>query len=87
LAAEFIFMYTMLAVGVVSGLTALRQAMVTELTECANSIMSLSQSYSFSGQSNALAWTAGSSAVDSSGSISGARASAAAPAISHVPCE
>jgi hypothetical protein len=69
LASEFLFMTALLSIGTVSGLVAVRQAMISELVETANSVMALDQSYSFSGQSFAGASTAGSSAVDHSSSI------------------
>ncbi|HEX5271844.1 MAG TPA: hypothetical protein VFW33_15205 [Gemmataceae bacterium] len=89
MASELLFLYTMLVVGTVSGLTAMRQAVVSELTETAQSLLALNQSYSFSGQSIAgLAFTAGSSAVDQSNTISAVGAAAASPAVvSQVPCE
>jgi hypothetical protein len=93
LASEFVFMYTMLIAGTVSGLVAVRQAAVSELTGVANSIMSLNQSYSFSGQRNGAASTAGSSAVDQTNTIP-ATSVPAVPAVpapnaamSRVPCE
>ncbi len=70
LASEFVFMATLLTIGTVTGLVAVRQAMLSELVETANAIMALDQSYSFSGQSFAGASTAGSSATDRSSTIS-----------------
>jgi hypothetical protein len=88
MASELLFLYTMLVVGTVSGLTAMRQAMVTEMVETANSMLALNQSYSFSGQSIAgVASTAGSSATDHSNTI-GLSGVAASPAVmSQTPCE
>ena len=62
-------MTSLLVVGTVSGLVAVRQALVSELTETANAIMALDQSYSFSGQSNCESSTAGSSFSDGVDSI------------------
>ncbi len=88
MASELLFLYTMLVVGTVSGLTAMRQAMVSEMVETANSLLALNQSYSFSGQSiSGVAYTAGSSAVDSSNSISLAGVAANPAVISQAPCE
>jgi hypothetical protein len=88
LASELLFLYTMLVVGTVSGLTAMRQALVTEMVETANSVMALNQSYSFSGQSIAgVASTAGSAAVDSTNTIGLAGTAPTAAALSHTPCE
>jgi hypothetical protein len=88
LASEFLFLFTMLVVGTVTGMTALRQALVSELVETANAVMALNQSYSFSGQSIAgVASTAGSSAVDQSNGITVAAAPATSAAINQAPCE
>jgi hypothetical protein len=88
MASELLFLYTMLVVGTVSGLTAMRQAMVSEMVETANSILALNQSYSFSGQSIAgVASTAGSSATDRSNTIGMASAAASPAVMSQTPCE
>ena len=88
MASELLFLYTMLVVGTVSGLTAMRQAMVSEMVETANSMMALNQSYSFSGQSIAgVASTAGSSATDHSNTIALAGTAASPAVVSQAPCE
>jgi len=69
LATEFLFMSALLTIGTVSGLVAVRQSILSELVETGNAIMALDQSYSFSGQSFAGAWTPGSSATDRSNTI------------------
>jgi hypothetical protein len=55
---------TILVLGSITGLVAVRQAVLSELTEFANAVMALNQSFSFTGQSNCQAITAGSAAVD-----------------------
>jgi hypothetical protein len=65
IATEWVFVATILVLGIITGLIAVRQAVISELTEFANAVMALSQSYSFAGQSNCLASTAGSAATDS----------------------
>ena len=87
LASEFVFMTSLLVVGTVSGLVAVRQALVSELTETANAIMALDQSYSFSGQSFAGASTAGSSAVDHSSSITVTTAAPTNAMINQQACD
>ncbi len=88
MASELLFLYTMLVFGTVSGLTAMRPALVSELTESANSLLALNQSYSFSGQSIAgVASTAGSSAVDQTNTITLAATPARTAAVSQSPCE
>lgn len=84
LTSEFVFMASMLVMGTVAGLTAVRQALVSELTETGRSIMALDQSYSFSGQSNGASSTGGSAAVDHTGTIH-ARATAPTHAAIHQP--
>jgi hypothetical protein len=87
-ASELLFLYTMLIVGTVSGMTAMRQAMVSEMVETANSLLALNQSYSFSGQViPGVASTAGSAAVDSSNMISVAGVAANPVVINQAPCE
>ena len=88
MASELTFLFTMLVVGTVTGLTAMRQAVVSELVESANALMALNQSYSFSGSSIAgVASTAGSSAVDQTNSITLGSVAATAAPISQSPCE
>ncbi len=60
IATEWVFVATILILGIITGLIAVRQAVISELTEFANAVMALSQSYSFAGQSNCLSSTAGS---------------------------
>jgi len=87
LASEFVFMTSLLVVGTVSGLVAVRQALVSELTETANAIMALDQSYSFSGQSFAGASTAGSSATDHTNSVTVNSAGASTAMINQQACD
>jgi Flp pilus assembly pilin Flp len=88
IATEWVFVATILVLGIITGLVAVRQAVISELTEFANAVMALNQSYSFAGQSNCLASTSGSAATDSANLIS--EGSVAAPAASNVtqtPCD
>jgi len=50
IATEFLFLATILVVGLVSGLTAVRNAVNSEMTELANSILALNHGYSIPGQ-------------------------------------
>jgi Flp pilus assembly pilin Flp len=61
---EWLLLVLFLAIGIITGLTALRQAIITEAEETANAILALNQSYSFAGQINCLSSTAGSAASD-----------------------
>lgn len=67
LASEFVFVVTLLGIGVLTGLTAVRDSVNQELTELSNSILSLSQGYYVSGQVGCCAITDGSEAVDRPG--------------------
>src|SRR5205807_2744408 len=69
IATEWVFVATILILGIITGLVAVRQAVISELTEFAQAVMALSQSFSFAGQSNCLASTAGSQATDSTNTI------------------
>src|SRR5262245_30491998 len=69
IATEWVFVATILVLGIITGLVAVRQAVISELTEFANAVLSLNQSFSFAGMSNCKASTAGSRAIDSCDSI------------------
>jgi len=60
IATEWVFVSTIMVIGVVAGLKSVQQAVVTEMEDMANAIGSLSQSYSFSGTSGCAASTTGS---------------------------
>jgi len=87
LASEFLFMFSMLVIGTVSGLVAMRQALVSELVETANAVMALEQSYSFSGQSNGAASTGGSSASDHTNSITLGSVPAGSAPLNQAACD
>ncbi len=63
LATEWVFVATILVLGVITGLVAVRQAALAGLLGVAGAIGSNNCSYSFAGQSNALSSTAGSQYV------------------------
>jgi hypothetical protein len=84
---EILFLFTILVIGVVSGLVALRQAMLSELIETAQALLALDQSFSFSGQSNCQSSTAGSSASDAPNTIREFSAGAGGAALSQSPCD
>ena len=88
IATEWVFVATILVLGIITGLVAVRQAVISELTEFANAVMALNQSYSFSGQSNCLSSTAGSQALDSSNVIFEGSTNAASPStVIQLPCD
>jgi hypothetical protein len=70
LSSELLFLFSTLVLGTLSGLVAMRQALLSELVESGRAIMSLNQSFSMSGQSGAEAFTGGSATSDTTNTIS-----------------
>ncbi len=64
IASEWVFVATILVIGSITGLVAVRDAVATELTEFANALTTLSQGYAFNGLSGCNARTDGSEADD-----------------------
>lgn len=64
IATEYLFVVTILVIGVIVGLTNLRAALNAELTELGNAILALSQGYSIQGGAGAWASVDGSEAFD-----------------------
>jgi hypothetical protein len=88
IATEWVFVATILVLGSITGLVAVRQAVISELVEFANAVMSLNQSYSFSGQSNCESSTAGSQYIDSTQAILDVGTLAASPGtVQQDPCD
>ncbi len=85
--SEILFLFAILVLGLITGLVALRQAVISELTETAQALMALNQSYSFSGQSNCESSTAGSSASDTTNTIGEGSVAASTASISQTPCD
>jgi hypothetical protein len=50
IATEWVFLATILVLGSITGLVAVRQNVIAQFAELANAVMALDQSYSFSGQ-------------------------------------
>ena len=69
IATEWVFVATILVLGAITGLVAVRQAVISELHDVANALLALNMSYSFSGQSNCESSTAGSGFKDTLESI------------------
>lgn len=64
LATEWVFVSTILVVGVVTGLKSVQQSVNAELADMAGAIGSLSQAYSYGGVSGCAANSNGSTFVD-----------------------
>jgi hypothetical protein len=85
---EVIFVVTLLVLGTVAALIALRSALTAEAHELANAIMALSQAYSFTAQTNCQASVAGSSAFDATNTIlSGSIAADQTSNVNDNPCD
>jgi len=69
IASEFLFVATILVIGIIVGLSSVRVAVVAELAEFANAILALSQGYSLSGIIGCCAETDGSQAIDTPGLV------------------
>ena len=64
LSGEYLFIATILVIGIIVGLASVRDAINTELAELANAYLALSQGYILSGQSGSGSATDGSQAID-----------------------
>ena len=64
ISTELVLIAVLLVIGLIAGLTTLRDQVVQELADVANAIGSLNQSYSFSGITGHSSSTAGSSFAD-----------------------
>ena len=71
IATEYLFVATILVIGVVVGLADFRSAVNAELTELGNAILALSEGYTISGISGGGASTDGSMATDTPGNLNG----------------
>jgi hypothetical protein len=87
IATEWVFVGTILILGVITGLVALRQAVIAETTEFAQALMSLSQSFSFSGIGNCESSTGGSAAIDTCNSIIEGSTGAVPCLVNQFPCD
>jgi hypothetical protein len=85
--AEWLFLFTILVLGSITGLVAVRQALISELTESAQALLALNQSFSFSGQSNCESSTAGSSGSDTTNTINEVSVAASHAQINQAPCD
>jgi len=65
LSAESVFLVTITVLGLITGWVAIRNSVVSELTEVGNAIAALDQGYSFTGLSNCDSFTNGTAVSDS----------------------
>ncbi len=66
---ELILVSTIVVIGLITGLAAIRNAVVSELSDVAGAIANLNQSYQLNGSSSPSGSTAGSGFVDNTDSI------------------
>jgi hypothetical protein len=69
IATEWVFVATILVIGLVVGLKAVQSAVVNELEEVASAIGAISQSYSYGGTSGCCASTNGSAFSDDGANV------------------
>jgi Flp pilus assembly pilin Flp len=78
IAMEFLFVATILVLGILAGIGSVRSAINAELAELSNAILALSQGYSIGGQQGCCATVDGSQAIDTPGLVPGALCTPAA---------
>ena len=84
---EYLFVATILVIGIIVGLVNVRDAVNAELSELANALLALSQGYSFSGTSGCSASTDGSQAIDTPSTLTVTHVAPAIPSVIDVlPC-
>src|SRR5262245_44946000 len=71
IATEYLFVVTILVIGIIVGLSNLRAAVNAELTELGNAILALSQGYTIQGETGSGASVDGSQAIDTPGFLTG----------------
>ncbi len=71
IATEYLFVVTILVIGIIVGLSNLRATLNAELTELGNAILALSQGYTIMGEIGANASFDGSQAIDTPGQLQG----------------
>lgn len=64
IATEYLFIATILVIGIIVGLVGLRNAIVTEFTELGNAILAINNGFTWSGSSGAGGNVPGSMAID-----------------------
>ena len=88
ISGELIFIFTLLVIGLIVGWTNVRNAVVAELTETANAILSISQQYQYSSVSGCSGAnvTAGVNATDTYTTLVNSSATASSASISVQNC-
>src|SRR6516225_5788669 len=84
--AELVLVATIVVIGMITGLVAIRKDVTSELTEVGQAIAAIDQSYSYSGLSNCHSSTAGAAASDTYNSNSSGKTAPVASNINVDPC-
>ena len=87
LTAECLLVFALLVVGIISGLVATRQSLISELAEAANALMATDQSFDPKSQTNCESSTAGSSASDSTNRITFSSVVVSIAVVNQTPCD
>ena len=87
IAMEFLFVATILVLGIITGLVGVRNAVATELTELGNAILALSQGYTIQGLTGCCSATDGSATTDTFTPLTPPTCTPVAPSpIDVLPC-
>ena len=88
IAAEYLFVATILVIGIIVGLATVRDAVTTELIELSNAYLALSQGYTISGLTGCCSEVQGSATIDTPGLVPDATciANFIPSAIDAIPC-
>jgi hypothetical protein len=88
IAAEYLFIATILVIGIVVGFASVRDAINSELAELSNAFLALSQGFVISGQSGCCAAVDGSQAIDTPALVPDITCTVPAipSAIDQIPC-
>ena len=84
--AELVLVATIVVIGMITGLAAIRKDVTSELTEVGQAIAAIDQSYSYSGLSNCHSSTAGAAVTDTYKSNQSGVFSPTAVSINVDPC-
>lgn len=84
--AELIFVATILVIGLVTGWVAIRDAVTSELTEVAQAISAVDQTYSYTGLTNCNSSSNGTNVTDTYNSAGSGELTATAVGINVNPC-
>jgi len=86
IAVEYLFLVTIVGLGLVVGFANLELAINVEYSELANAILGLSQAYSINTQSSCKASKQGSAVSDTAGSVTFTQVTVAPTAINIIAC-